>query len=281
MDLTTIYAQILAIEVLGIPVGSFVAKLIGVVFIFLGAKIATRFTKTIKLIDDKIDSIDLAEHTHHLIEKALNYSIWFVALLLIMNVLGLTSALQAMLAGAGIVGIAVGFAAKDVLSNLLSGVFLQIDRPFKIGDTVKVGDMLGKVKDINLRTTDIKTFDGIGITIPNSKLATSTIVNYSRYKVRRMNILVGVAYEADIGKVDNVIGKVLEKDESVLDAPEAQIIIKELGDFAINLEVRAHIDTRKSSYSKVKSELTKKIKVALDKAGIEIPYPKRVNIQKK
>lgn len=281
MDLVSLYAQVLAIRSLGLPVGAFIAKLIAIVLILIGAKVATRFTKTIKLLDDRIESIDLAEHTHHMIEKALTYSIYFVALLLIMNVLGLTSALQAMLAGAGIVGIAVGFAAKDVLSNLLSGIFLQIDRPFKLGDTVKVGDMLGEVVDINLRTTDIKTFDGIGITIPNSKLATSTIINYSRYHVRRLNIPVGVAYEADIGQVDNVIAKVLEREEEVLDAPEPQIIIKELGDYAINLEVRAYIDTGKSSYSKVKSELTKKIKVALDKKGIEIPYPKRVNIQSK
>jgi len=257
-----------------------VVKIILVVVTLMAAKIAIKlFSPLIRKFDEMVDSVEWSEHTHKLIERAIRYGIWIAAFLVILEILGLEGTITTALAGAGIAGIAVGFAAKDTLSNLISGVFLYSDKMFQIGDTVEIDGKVGKVVDIRLRNTVIRGFDNKIITIPNSKTADSMVINYSRERTRRVSVPIGIAYEADLEKAERIILDIIKKDPDFLEDPKPSVVVTGFGDFSVNLEVRGWIKNR--GYLDKKVKLMKKIKIAFDKHGIEIPYPKRVMLEPK
>jgi len=260
---------------------AYVVKALYIIGILIAAKIVVYlFAPLFRRIDEKVERIEYGEHAHRVIEKGIKFFVYGIALFAILQVLGISGALKSALAGAGVAGIVIGFAAKDTFSNMISGIFLLLDDPFRVGDYVEVKGIKGVVDDISIRCTSIKTSDNKVVTIPNNILANNPIINHTTQEERRISINVGVSYETDLKKVKKVIGKLLEKDERVLQSPEPQILVKDLADFSINLEVRAWI---KQKYGVVatKSDLMGDIKGALDEAGIEIPYPTRVHIEKK
>lgn len=257
-----------------------VVKIIWITVTLVAAKIAIRlFSPIIRKFDEMVESVEWSEQTHKLIERSIKYGIWIAAVFVILEILGLKGAITTALAGAGVAGIAIGFAAKDTLSNLISGIFLYSDRTFRIGDTVEIEGKVGKVVDIRMRNTVIKGFDNKIITIPNSKTAESMVINYSREPTRRINVPIGIAYEADLEKAEKIILDIIKKDPDFLDDPKPSVVVTGFGDFSVNLEARAWIENKNFLDKKVK--LMKEIKIAFDKNGIEIPYPKRVVITPK
>ncbi|MEE9323861.1 MAG: mechanosensitive ion channel family protein [Candidatus Aenigmarchaeota archaeon] len=255
-------------------------KIIWIVITLVAAKIAIKlFSPIIKKFDEMVGKVEWSDQTHKLIERTIKYGIWIAAVLVILEILGLQGAIMTALAGAGVAGIAIGFAAKDTLSNFISGIFLYIDRTFKIGDTVEIGGKVGKVVDIHLRKTVIKGFDNKLITIPNSKTAESMVINYSREPTRRVQVPIGIAYEANLAKAEKIILDIVKKDKDFLDDPKPAVVVTGFGDFSVDLQVRAWIENKDFLDKKVK--LMKEIKLAFDKQGIEIPYPKRVMVKQK
>jgi small conductance mechanosensitive channel len=226
-----------------------------------------------------VDAVEWSEQTHKFVERVIKYGIWIAAVVIILEVLGLEGAIFTALAGAGVAGIAIGFAAKDTLSNFISGIFLYSDKMFNMGDVVEIDGKIGRVVDIHLRNTIIQGFDNKIMTIPNAKTANSLVINYSREPTRRVDIPVGIAYEADLEKAEKVLIEVIDKDPDFLDEPKPYVVVTKFGDFSIDLEVRAWVENKKFLDKKVK--LMKQIKIAFDKHGIEIPYPKRVMISPK
>lgn len=174
----------------------------------------------------------------------------------------------------GVVGVAVGFASQTVVSNLLSGLFLYFDRPLKIGDPVQIEDVAGVVSDINVFSTRIRSWDGVFVRLPNEKVFSSVIRNFSNTVARRVEYRVGVSYRDDADRAREVIMKVLEEHPLVLAEPEPMVFVEELGDSSVNLNVRFW--TPIQVWFSVRAELLWKIKKALDEAGIEIPFPQRV-----
>jgi len=257
-----------------------IVKIIWIAVTLLVAKIAIKILSPIvRKFDQRVDRVEWTEQTHKLVERVIKYGIWIAAFFVILEILGLKGAVTTALAGAGVAGIAIGFAAKDTLSNFISGIFLYSDRTFNIGDTVEIDGKVGKVIDIHLRNTVIKGFDNKLITIPNSKTAESMVINYSRESTRRVDIPVGIAYEADLEKAEKIILDIIKKDPDFLDDPKPNVVVTGFGDFSVNLEARAWIKNEGFLDKKVK--LMKQIKIAFDKNGIEIPYPKRVMITPK
>ena len=255
-------------------------KIIWIVITLVAAKITIKlFSPIIKKFDEMVEKVEWSEQTHLLVERAIKYGIWIVAVLVILEILGLRGTITAALAGAGIAGLAIGFAAKDTLSNFISGIFLYSDRTFNIGDTVEIDGKVGKVVDIHLRKTVIKGFDNKIITIPNSRTAESMVINYSREPTRRVGVPIGIAYEANLEKAEKIILDIVKKDKDFLNDPKPAVVVKGFGDFSVDLEVRAWIENKGFLDKKVK--LMKQIKLAFDKQGIEIPYPKRVMVKQK
>ena len=174
------------------------------------------------------------------------------------------------IAGLGIVGISLGFAAKDALSNMIAGIFLLWDRPFIVGDLIEVSDEYGEVREITLRTTRIVTVDGKLISIPNSVLVNSKIKSYTMVPHLRLDIDVSIGVNEDIGIARDAILS-LTRDARFLVQPSAQVVVTTLGDYFVGLQLKVWLDDTKM-HIPVRAELRERIKNALDKAGVLMPY---------
>lgn len=182
-----------------------------------------------------------------------------------------------LLASAGIVGIAVGFAAKDTLANLFSGVFILADRPYKLGDYVNLDSgERGKVTHIGIRSTRILTRDDIEVTIPNGVIGNAKVVNESGgpYPKMRVRVDVQCAYESDLEEVCEVLMKIADEEDLVCPYPSPRVRVRGFADSGINIQLMGWIN-RPEDRGRITHILYIKVHQAFREAGIEIPYPKR------
>jgi small conductance mechanosensitive channel len=173
----------------------------------------------------------------------------------------------------GAAGLAVGLALQGSLGNFAAGVILIIMRPITVGDFVEVHDESGTVKSISLLYTQLVTRDNKLVFVPNGELMSDNIVNWSALGKRRVDMVVGIAYDADIQQAREVIMDILENHDLVLEEPAPAVKVLELAGSSVNLAVRPWVD--ESDYMSVRLDLYEKIKNALDNAGIGIPFPQR------
>ena len=173
----------------------------------------------------------------------------------------------------GAAGLAIGLALQGSLANFAAGFLMIIFRPFKVGDFIEGAGVAGVVEAIQIFTTTLKTGDNKLIIIPNAKLSGDNIINYSAQETRRVDMTVGVAYDADLSRVKEILKEIVSKDERVLSDPEPMIAVAELADSSVNLVVRAWVKT--ADYWGVKFDATETIKKRFDEEGIGIPFPQR------
>ena len=198
-----------------------------------------------------------------------------VVLFIALSVLNLDKAVTSVLAGAGIIGLALAFAFQDIAANFMSGVFLSIRRPLHVGDIVKVKSYMGKVMEVNLRDTVLLTFQGQKVIIPNKDVLQNPIENFSLLGKRRMDLTVGVSYGDDLEKVKQITLEAVSTIEG-LTTDETTLYFEEFADSSINYTVRLWVATPdQPEYLRVKSEAVMRIKKAYDEAGITIPFPIR------
>lgn len=224
--------------------------------------------------DTKVDDI-----IFDILGKFSGFIVFSTAIILALDILGIN--VMPFIAGAGIAGIAIGFAAKDTLSNIIAGMLLIIDRPFEVGDRIEVwtapvgSATWGDVLDIGLRATKIRTTDNIIIIIPNNEIMTRDIVNYTIISENiRVRVNIGIAYDANLQKAKSAIMKVAESMEGVAKEPPPQVMVRNFGESSIDLQLRVWIVDARKRMDTV-SYITDKVKEEFDKEGIEIPYPKR------
>lgn len=180
----------------------------------------------------------------------------------------------------GAAGAAVALALKDSLANVAGGVMIIVTKPFKKDDVIDIGEVSGKVKDIDLFLTTLRTFDNKTITIPNGIINTSVLINHSREGVRRVDCKFGIGYKCDISKVKKILQEICDENDMILKDPEPVIGVSEHGQSAVIMDLMAWCDT--DDYYTVKYYLEEKAKEVFDDNGIEIPYPQMdVHIQKK
>ena len=173
----------------------------------------------------------------------------------------------------GAAALAIGFALQGSLSNFAAGILLVIFRPFRIGHFIQGGGETGTVEEITLFTTQIVTPDNRTVIIPNAKLTGDNVINYSAKGTRRVDLVVGIAYEADVQKAKEVIGDELAKDERILADPAPTVGVVELADSSVNLVVRPW--TSADDYWDVYFDTLEVVKRRLDAEGITIPFPQR------
>jgi len=224
--------------------------------------------------ETKIDDI-----LFDLLKKFSSVIFFVIIIIMALDVLGVN--IMPFIAGAGVAGVAIGFAAKDTLSNLIAGILLIIDRPFEVGDRIEVWSAptgsatWGDVIDVGLRATKIKTTDNIVIIIPNNEIMTRDIVNYTIITSKiRVRINVGVAYDSDIKKTRKVLLKVADAVSWVAKKPEPKVMVRNFGDSSVDLQLRVWIDDARKRMDTI-SYITDKIKDAFEENEIEIPFPKR------
>ena len=253
----------LLIIFLAIPAKEFLVIAIG----YLQKTIAHR-------TESKVDDI-----IFELLTRFSGFIILATAIIIALDLLGVN--VMPFIAGAGVAGVAIGFAAKDTLSNLIAGILLIIDRPFEVGDRIEVWSApagtatWGDVIDIGLRATKIKTTDNIVIIIPNNEIMLRDIINYTTITEKiRVRINIGIAYDADMQKAKDIILRVADTAAWVAKQPPPVVVVKNFGDSSVDLQLRVWIDDARKRIHTI-SYITDRVKTVFDEQGIEIPYPKR------
>lgn len=199
-------------------------------------------------------------------------SFYIVASLVIVSALGqLGINLSVLLGAAGILTVAIGFASQTSASNLVSGLFLMAERPFVVGDWIKIDDVVGVVLSIDLLSVKIRLFDNALVRIPNETIIKTRLTNLTHFPIRRIDVNVGVAYKEDMARVRDLLFDVADRNPLVLDNPAPQFFYDGYGDSA--LEFRLCVWVTKENIVDVRNEIRLEIKEVFDRKGIEIPFP--------
>lgn len=181
-----------------------------------------------------------------------------------------------LVAGLGITTVAIGFAFKDMLQNTFAGLLILWRKPFRIGDQINTQNYEGTVEEINIRSTFIKTYDGERVVVPNADIYTNPVLVRTAFDKRRVHFTVGIGYQDSIDQAILVISEVLEGIPGVHQDPGPWIYTTELAPSSVNLEVYFWTEPEQANVLKVRHHVATGIKLALDKAGIDIPYPNQV-----
>lgn len=206
--------------------------------------------------------------------RIIRWTIIIIGFLIILNIVGLSEAAGSLLAGAGITAFIIGFAFKDIGENFLAGILMAFKRPFRIGDTVETGGITGKIIGLNLRDTQIKTFDGKDVYVPNGQIMKNPIINYTIDGFLRLDFSIGLDYGSDIEQATEIIFNTLRRIKGILwEEKSPQIIISDLGASTINLTIYLWIDTfdLKTSGLKVKTDAMREVVRALSDAEVYLP----------
>jgi small-conductance mechanosensitive channel len=218
----------------------------------------------------------LPADTRKTMGRLVYYVIIAVALLSALGISGLD--LSGVFLAGGIAGIMIGFATQSLFSNLISGIFLQLDKPMKIGDPVlitgKLPDVAGVVVEITTLSSRLRMFDGTYVRLPNSDVFLSEIRNYSGAAARRVEFSLGVAYKENLGDVISIVRANLSKTPLVLVEPEPDIYVDSLGDSAVVVNVWCWIPF--TVWFDMKKQLIEQLKAELERNEIELPFPQRV-----
>ncbi len=199
------------------------------------------------------------------------YVILIFVVIAVLNQFGVQT--TSLIAIFGAAGLAIGLALQGTLSNIAAGVMLLIFRPYRLGQYVEIGGHAGTVVDLNLFTTELATPDNVQVIIPNNAIWGSSVVNYSHHATRRVDFVMGIAYDDDIELAIDTLREVIEGDERSLRDPEAQIVVGELADSSVNLTIRVWVNA--GDYWPVKFDFTRRFKEAFDAKGISIPFPQQ------
>ncbi|MAY61882.1 MAG: mechanosensitive ion channel protein MscS [Rhizobiales bacterium] len=205
------------------------------------------------------------------IARAIAIPILLLGVYLVLQVAGLTGLAVSLLGGAGVIGIVIGFAFRDIAENFLASLLLSIRRPFSQGDVIGVADFEGVVQTMNTRSTILLTLEGNHVQIPNATVFKSTIVNYTAGPARRVTAEVGIGYDTSIGETQKLIVDVLRDHDAILNEPPPMVLVDALGSATVNLKAHFWIDGRTLSPNKVRSSALRLIKRALVDNGVPMP----------
>jgi len=226
-----------------------------------------------RLVDRGLSSsrVQLSELLTRMVISTTRNLIIVVGVLIALSQLGIS--LGPLLAGLGIAGFVIGFALQDSLSNFASGMMILLYRPFDVGDLVEAGTVFGRVDRMSLVNTTILTLDNQTLIVPNNKIWGDVIKNVTAQTIRRVDLVFGISYDDDIPKAEQIMEKVLEEHDRVLDDPEPMVRVFELGDSSVNFVCRPWVET--DDYWDVYWDITRTVKMRFDEEGITIPFPQR------
>jgi small conductance mechanosensitive channel len=203
--------------------------------------------------------------------RAIAALVFVLGLYVVLRVSGLTALAVTIIGGTGLLGLAIGFAFRDIAENFLASILISIQRPFAMGDLIEVDGETGFVQRVNTRATLIMTRDGNHVQVPNAIVYKNTITNFTANPRGREDFVVGIGYDDSIAEAQETALAVLREHPAVLDDPEPLVLVESLGAATVNLRVTFWIDIEKYSQLKVRSAVIRLTKVAFDKAGVSMP----------
>lgn len=211
----------------------------------------------------------LDQTAESMIQKVVQYFILGAGVVVALGAAG--TQISTLLASVGVVGLTLGFAAKDALSNLIAGFLIFIDRPFVIGDLVEISGHYGQVEEIKLRSTRIVTSNGLMLTIPNTEVINEIVASYTNYPHLRLDVKVTIAVDEDIQKVRKILLGLVEGDDRYMTSPAPRVLVTELNDYNVAMELQAWIENERT-HVPMRSELRERAYNALIDAGVDMPF---------
>ena len=225
-----------------------------------------------KLVSSAVVRIAKHKMTAHgqlFLKRSIFYSILVLVTISALDNIGID--LSILLGAAGIFTVALGFASQTSASNLISGLFLMIERPFSITDVIKVNDITGEVISIDLLSVKLRTFDNLFVRIPNESMIKSAVTTLTKYPIRRADLKIGIAYKEDIEKVRKILIDLASKNLICLEEPAPVFILTGFGSSSIDIQFS--VWSRRENFLALKNSMYTEIKIAFDQQGIEIPFP--------
>ncbi|MFC7339343.1 mechanosensitive ion channel domain-containing protein [Haloferula chungangensis] len=223
--------------------------------------------------DGLFSKLGMSELSSSMAKQVIRLGLLAMGLVIALEILDATALVGAFLGVAGVMGVALGFAFRNIIENYLAGILLSIRNPFSAGDVIEVEGFTGKVIRLTTRDTVLMTLEGNHLRIPNRIIIGSTLLNFTRNPLRRFDFAVGVSVEQDLVAVRELGLETLELIAAILDDPAPWVVVEELGDSTVNMRFFAWLDQNKSDYLKTKSEAIRLIKEKFDEVGIEMPEP--------
>lgn len=263
-------ADLLTLEFLASAVGNVLAALL---ILFVGFVVGGWVRRRITAIGGKHAHLDVT--LFNFLGNVARYVVVGFAFLFVLNTFGVQT--TSVVAVIGAAGLAIGLALQGTLSNVAAGVMIVFFRPIKIGDFVEVSGQMGTVKDITLNYTELAAVSNVQIIIPNSQVWGNTITNYSSYDTRRAEWVFGVGYGANLKLAEDTIRETIVADPRAKTDPQPFIQVNNLGDSSVDFLVRVWCDS--SEYFAFQADMKRKVKEALDAAGVDIPFPTRTVVQ--
>lgn len=246
-----------------------VALLVMIVFYFI-ARIASYSSK--KILNKISDRVAI----NNLFATFVNLFVLAVGLIIALNLLHLEKTITSLLAGAGILGLAIGFAFQDVSANFIAGILMAFRKPIQIGDIINSQGYTGVVEEIDMRVTIIRTFQGLHVIIPNKDVFQTPVTNYTKTDDRRIDLEVGVSYAEDLESVKEITVNAVKDLPYLLPNKEIGFYYNEFGDSSINFTIMIWVQyPNEPGFLKARSDVIVKIKKAFDENGITIPFPIR------
>jgi len=241
--------------------------LIALVIWFIGTTIAKVASNAVRRLLLRYDGVDPS--VANFAARAVNVVGLIIIAVLVLNLFGInTTSIAAML---GAMTLAIGLALRETLANVAAGIMILVTRPFLTGHYIDIGGDAGTVRAINLFNTELASLDNVQIIVPNKQIWDSTLKNYSAHERRRLDMVIGVDYGADLDQAVAIMTRLIDADPRALRDPEPFVKVTELGQSAVDITLR--VWCRAEDLFDMKFDLTKKIKERFDQAGISIPYP--------
>ena len=251
---------------------SFALQVIAAIILY---GVATKLIRWVeKIVQKTMERHEVDTGVKQFLSAIVKYVLYIILIVTILNVFGIgTTSVVAVLGSAGV---AIGLALQGSLSNFAGGVLILLLKPFKVGDYIIQGGSEGTVYEISLFYTKLRTGDNKVVVVPNGALSNNTIVNVSHMDRRRVDIVVGISYDADIRTAKDIIYKLAENDDCRLKEMDPIVFVSNLGASSVDIGVRLWVAA--SDYWKVKWRLTEEIKYAMDENNISIPY-QQIDVQ--
>lgn len=247
-------------------------RIVGLIITWATVWLLVRYlSRVLGRLNERLKGIDIDTRDMKTLDKLLDYLIITIGILVTIAILNLREVLYSMLTAAGIATIAIGFAVRDVAANFISGIFILLDQPFVRGDSVQIGDFSGTVERISMRSTEIATFDGPVVSMPNSTVATTPIVNYTINKERRVNLTVPISQETDLRAAIETLRQLTEGEERRVPEKDISLYVSDISDGVIALTVMFY--TPAALWFATTNDFRRSIVEEFERRGLELAMP--------
>ena len=240
------------------------------VLTFTGARLMQRLARQV------LPRVSTSVTLNNLLATIVYISTLLVGIFFVLSVLNLDKTVTSLLAGVGIIGLALGFAFQDIAANFISGVIIAVQRPFNVGDVIETDKFFGTIERISLRTLNIRQTTGELVIMPNRKVFENPLINFTQQTMRRVDLDCGVAYNSDLEQVQQTVHQAISGIPQLIPERPVEVMFTKFDESAITFQVRFWVPYRRQvDYVSARSEAIMRIKRAFDAAGISIPFPIR------